>query len=70
MDWTVFTCAIGLIFTGFIIGYPFGHAMCKRSLRPKCESLPLPSIVCASRRRLDSNDILSAEILEVKKDVS
>jgi hypothetical protein len=67
MDWTFIICAIGFIFCGFIIGYPFGHAMCSRSIQPKSESLPMPSVVCASRQRIESYGVLAASILEEKQ---
>lgn len=67
MDWEIIVIFIGLILSGIIIGYPLGHLFGKReagrSLSRNCE----PVIVAQCRHRIESTDILSAEILEEKR---
>ncbi len=66
MDLEIIVIFIGLILSGIIIGYPLGHLFGKREAVQKngrCE----PVVVAQCRHRIESADILSAEILEEKR---
>ena len=66
MDWMMFAIFIGLIMTGFIVGYPLGHAVGHRHGMARFSGIDCePMVVRNARNRLDS--VLDAEILEERR---
>ncbi len=64
MDSTIIICAIGFVFAGVIIGYSIRSAIGNRHRPRPVRVRPLPAVIRDCRCRLESKDILSAEILE------
>lgn len=60
-------CLGGLIFFGFLVGYPIGAAMGRREALSKLVSDQTPAVVAQAECRLKEKDILLAEYLEVKQ---
>lgn len=65
MDWIGVFIFVGLIFSGFIVGYPIGHLFGKREAEINFErDLDRTYEPCLPRK---SADILDAEILEERQ---
>lgn len=68
MDAIAIIIFVGMVFAGFIIGYPLGHIFGRREAARhfECDAHLTyePCQVRESRRRLENKDVLNAEVIE------